>query len=186
MLWLLFSQRIRTAFNKSVWTALSRTAPHIYGYFTSSRTWSTDTIYNSNYVLLLLVQHILHYSLGSLFTYIRSATVGLESSRVMILILGLGFLFFMARFQKAVSTLIKCPRVEAKLIEICTERCWNQCLLPSKAWLDLGSFCGIPPPSGSLPPRVELLFPPSWCHITRRDRLYEWPACLETAIASPP
>ena len=118
------------------------------------------------------MQHILHYSLGTLFTYIRSATVGLESSRVMILILGLGFLFFMARFQKAVSTLIKCPRVEAKLIEICTERCCNQHLLPSEAWLDLGSFCGVPYPSGSLPPGSGHCF-----------RLHDVTACGGTACS---
>ena len=112
----------------------------------------TDTIYNSNYVLLLLVQHILHYSLGTSLTYIRLAMVGLDSSRGTILILGLRFLFFVARFQKAVSTLIKRRRVEVKLIEICTEHCCNQRLLPSEDWLDLWSFCGVPPPSGSLPP----------------------------------
>ena len=103
-------------------------------------------------LLLLLVPHILHYSLGTSLTYMRLATIGLNSSRGTIFVLGLGFLFFVARFRKAVSLLIKHQRVEAKLIEICTECCCNQCLLPSEAWLDLGSFCGIPPPLGSLPP----------------------------------
>ena len=103
-------------------------------------------------LLLLLVPHILHYSLGTSLTYMRLATIGLNSSRGTILVLGLRFLFFVARFRKAVSLLIKHQRVEAKLIEICTECCRNACLLPSEAWLDLGIYCSDPPPQASCPP----------------------------------
>ena len=31
-------------------------------------------------------------------------------------------------------------------MRICTERCWNQRLLPSVAKLDLGTFCSVPLP----------------------------------------
>ena len=67
--WLSFSQRIRTAFNESVRTALSRIAPHIYWYSTSSQTWLADTLYNSCYLLLLLMQHISAYCMLFFFLF---------------------------------------------------------------------------------------------------------------------
>ena len=78
-----------------------------------------------------------------------------------------GFLFFEARFRKQCqrrSNFKGCGQVT--VIEIYTECCCNQRLLPSEAWLDLRSFVASLPPQAPCPPGSGHCSP--LCDITAR------------------
>ena len=74
---------------ETVQTALSRTAPHIYEIFCSFKTQMADTL-NELCYLLLLVQHTVYNSLGTLFYLHQIGNGRVEQKRGTILFLGPG------------------------------------------------------------------------------------------------
>ena len=97
-----------------------------------------DTLYDLRSLLLILVQHrlLIRDSVILTFNWQRLGwAVAVEQSRSESQVL-----ILCGRVLIAVLRLIKCQRVEAKLIEISTGRCCNHHLLPLVAQLDLGSI----------------------------------------------
>ena len=87
---------------------------------------------------------------------------------------GSGYLSSMARFGECQGW----SDVEVwwpDKLRIWTERCCNQRLPPSVAQPDLGTSCSVSPPPGAPAAWVGPLFPPSWCHNTRGNHMYECP-----------